>query len=91
MFQSLFLWIFRSYMAICICILINYIGFQSLFLWIFRSYIYFYIDNAGKLSTVSILVLMDLSFLQIEDSYYNINGYVSILVLMDLSFLPYRR
>ena len=36
---------------------------------------------------VSILVLMDLSFLQIEDSYYNINGYVSILVLIDLSFL----
>ena len=62
-FQSLFLWIFRSYNKT-----INGMNglqgkFQSLFLWIFRSY-YNPNGNNGNCHRVSILVLMDLSFLQ---------------------------
>ena len=114
-FQSLFLWIFRSYKTWVNSLEIIVRKFQSLFLWIFRSY-----GNRGsgiiyRIERVSILVLMDLSFLHIDKlvddlrfarwgfqslflwifrSYINqfiycvinVNG-VSILVLMDLSFL----
>ena len=37
-FQSLFLWIFRSYLVNILFIVLVIIQFQSLFLWIFRSY-----------------------------------------------------
>ena len=37
-FQSLFLWIFRSYMTTTIETTNAMTAFQSLFLWIFRSY-----------------------------------------------------
>ena len=87
-FQSLFLWIFRSYAPKKADKEVKEETFQSLFLWIFRSYP---LKSAGinqNPAVVSILVLMDLSFLH-EENYYNVNGYwiVSILVLMDLSFL----
>ena len=163
-FQSLFLWIFRSYGTLILSWLPNIrcfnpcsygsfvltqdIGsmiksalkqFQSLFLWIFRSYgfniLYFYdllggfnpcsygsfvltkrvLDwfklyqhsfnpcsygsfvltgnksyNSKKWKKVSILVLMDLSFLRelgLVDELEML--LVSILVLMDLSFLQF--
>ena len=89
------------------------VKFQSLFLWIFRSYTLLSESIYGIWLLVSLLVLMDLSFLQkefIEDggyifkfqslflwifrSYSNSDYrvysdpmHVSILVLMDLSFL----
>ena len=40
--------------------------FQSLFLWIFRSYVVSAIFNALAITAVSILVLMDLSFLLLK-------------------------
>ena len=86
--------------------------FQSLFLWIFRSYLSVVFNFGGLDNPVSILVLMDLSFLQkildeiterlvefqslflwIFRSYatttelLSVEIPVSILVLMDLSFL----
>ena len=88
-FQSLFLWIFRSYkkskclikkrlqgfnpcsygsFVLTADMLVNPVKevakFQSLFLWIFRSYVVSAIFNALAITAVSILVLMDLSFLQ---------------------------
>ena len=62
-FQSLFLWIFRSYQYVDQDKVLDVNEFQSLFLWIFRSYVLIVL-NIGKVwSRVSILVLMDLSFL----------------------------
>ena len=63
--------------------------FQSLFLWIFRSHLP---GIPGEIrhnsEIVSILVLMDLSFLHIlVDILMVLEMTVSILVLMDLSFL----
>ena len=63
-------------------------GFQSLFLWIFRSYILSRFCTPIGTKFVSILVLMDLSFLhEIKEPKKAPNKPVSILVLMDLSFL----
>ena len=91
-FQSLFLWIFRSYTLLHSCIIcrisksfnpcsygsfvLTYLNemlyarlnnmFQSLFLWIFRSYTTQTTTIAALRDLVSILVLMDLSFLLYE-------------------------
>ena len=65
--------------------------FQSLFLWIFRSYRFIFQSNQRLYVFVSILVLMDLSFLLKRD--YSNGGSirnVSILVLMDLPFLQHK-
>ena len=86
-FQSLFLWIFRSYFKVDGNFSRLMAEFQSLFLWIFRSYLGITDEELGEM-IVSILVLMDLSFLQIAREILESLGYdVSILVLMDLSFL----
>ena len=62
-FQSLFLWIFRSYTGKEMTFVNGISEFQSLFLWIFRSYKV--VDGEiGFAESVSILVLMDLPFLQ---------------------------
>ena len=62
--------------------------FQSLFLWIFRSYLLSKVQISLSAKSVSILVLMDLSFLQNVRTDVKANHQrVSILVLMDLSFL----
>ncbi len=72
-FQSLFLWIFRSYKFKNGKIVLYPNKFQSLFLWIFRSYTLLSESIYGIWLLVSLLVLMDLSFLQkefIEDGGY---------------------
>ena len=63
MFQSLFLWIFRSYL-LCLPQWLFQGPFQSLFLWIFRSYEKMATFRKIHTEFVSILVLMDLPFLQ---------------------------
>ena len=62
-FQSLFLWIFRSYTSIWQTLTRWLTRFQSLFLWIFRSYDLIRCWVCQDKSVVSILVLMDLPFL----------------------------
>ena len=65
-------------------------GFQSLFLWIFRSYKLVKDNMLLSAVYVSILVLMDLPFLQVDSSQARkFDKQVSILVLMDLPFLQY--
>ena len=62
--------------------------FQSLFLWIFRSYVLVSMNYESLKLGVSILVLMDLSFLPVRCyCLFSVQSNVSILVLMDLSFL----
>ena len=61
-------------------------AFQSLFLWIFRSYDFKRFTKALE-DYVSILVLMDLPFLQKFPASLLQDLTVSILVLMDLPFL----
>ena len=62
-FQSLFLWIFRSYVLNKLTISTFKVEFQSLFLWIFRSYLVLIFLPFQNILAVSILVLMDLPFL----------------------------
>ena len=65
--------------------------FQSLFLWIFRSYDLRLEIQFFSVVFVSILVLMDLPFLQrLSMKYMAEKALVSILVLMDLPFLRYQ-
>ncbi len=82
-FQSLFLWIFRSYEYFVHCIGYNSFGFQSLFLWIFRYYSDLYRKNHKMASEVSILVLMDLPFLH----YVRLNIYRVMDILFQSLFL----
>ena len=87
-FQSLFLWIFRSYVEFYSTKEEAVKKFQSLFLWIFRSYKLIQKFMKNWKIIVSILVLMDLPFLlkkEQESIFYTVQ--VSILVLMDLPFL----
>ena len=65
LFQSLFLWIFRSYFEVYANSVDMALEFQSLFLWIFRSYRLCHHWKEVSKIWVSILVLMDLSFLQV--------------------------
>ena len=86
-FQSLFLWIFRSYKNDLLDITCDGVMFQSLFLWIFRSYT---ISSQSKCQkrlrfnpcSYGSFVLTWL--LRMQKNWFRS---VSILVLMDLSFL----
>ena len=87
-FQSLFLWIFRSYLEEIRQLdkIIN--AFQSLFLWIFRSYNTMSLLNTNNNSSFNPCSYGSsvLTFAKIQNSA-RWNS-VSILVLMDLPFLP---
>ena len=87
-FQSLFLWIFRSYTLNKLTISTFKVEFQSLFLWIFRSY---QIEMSNMSFTPHVFQSL---FLWIFRSYgrglspmWTIDPNVSILVLMDFPFL----
>ena len=89
LFQSLFLWIFRSYLHKLMTDYVIIEKFQSLFLWIFRSYLEPVVAGCNFQGTVSILVLMDLSFLLIqviEDCSNVLNEFQSLFLWIFRSY-----